>query len=290
MDDVTEGFISVNGGNVWYRITGNGRGTPLLLLHGGPGGKSSDRDPLRSLGQERPIIQYDQLGCGNSGHPRNTELWTVERYVEELEQVRKALELEEVHILGHSWGTMLLAAFLSKQPKGVKSVIFSGPALQARRWERDQRNHLKKMPLELQAAIEKNELQKTTDSPEYQAAMYGFYHRHLCRLDPWPPEVSEELENMNQQIYNFMWGASEFTVTGTLQDYDAAEWLRELKMPALFTCGRYDEATPEATAYYASLVRDSQFHVFENSSHMPSVEEPEAYTKKIQKFLNYEKT
>src|SRR5690606_17345992 len=102
MDDVTEGFISVNGGNVWYRITGNGRGTPLLLLHGGPGGKSSDRDPLRSLGQERPIIQYDQLGCGNSGHPRNTELWTVERYVEELEQVRKALELEEVHILGHS--------------------------------------------------------------------------------------------------------------------------------------------------------------------------------------------
>lgn len=95
---------------------------------------------------------------------------------------------------------------------------------------------------------------------------------------------------MNQQIYNFMWGASEFTVTGTLQDYDAAEWLRELKMPALFTCGRYDEATPEATAYYASLVRDSQFHVFENSSHMPSVEEPEAYTKKIQEFLNYEKT
>lgn len=184
MNDVTEGFISINGGNVWYRITGNGRGTPLLLLHGGPGGKSSDRDPLRSLGQERPIIQYDQLGCGNSGHPRNTELWTVERYVEELEQVRKALELEEVHILGHSWGTMLLAAFLSKQPKGVKSVIFSGPALQARRWERDQRNHLKKMPSEMQAAIEENERQKTTDSPEYQTAMYGFYHRHLCRLDP----------------------------------------------------------------------------------------------------------
>lgn len=286
MRNVTEGFIPVKGGNVWFRITGNGPGTPLLLLHGGPGGKSNDRDPLRLLGHERPVVQYDQLGCGNSGRPTNTELWTVDRYVEELEQVRTALELEEVHILGHSWGTMLAAAYLLKKPEGVKSVIFSGPALNVGMWEQDQRNYLKKFPQEIQEVIERSEREHRTDSPEYQEAMYAFYHRHMCRLDPWPPEVMVDFEKMNQQIYNFMWGASEFTVTGTLKDYDDTKHLHEINIPTLFTCGRYDEATPETTAYYAGLVPNAEFHVFENSSHLPGTEEPEAYAEKIREFLN----
>src|SRR5690606_37194829 len=116
MDNAKEGFIPVTGGNVWYRISGNGPGLPLLVLHGGPGSKSSDRDPLRQLGTDRPIIHYDQLGCGKSDRPTDTALWTVERYVEELEQVIQALELEEFHLLGHSWGTMLAASYLFKKP------------------------------------------------------------------------------------------------------------------------------------------------------------------------------
>src|SRR5690606_21981224 len=154
MTNVKEGFIPVTGGNVWYRISGNGSGIPLLVLHGGPGSKSSDSDPLRQLGTDRPIIHYDQLGCGKSDRPDDMALWTVERYVEELEQVIQELELEEFHILGHSWGTMLLAAFLFKKPKGVRSVIFSGPALDAQRWERNQRDYLKQFPKEVQETIE----------------------------------------------------------------------------------------------------------------------------------------
>lgn len=143
MEDDTVGHIEVNGGNVWYRITGKGPRIPLLVLHGGPGSKSSDSDPLRQLGTDRPVIQYDQLGSGKSDRPTDTSLWTVERFVEELEQVVEALGLEEFHLLGHSWGTMLAASYLFKNPKGVRSVIFSGPALDAQRWERDQRNLLK---------------------------------------------------------------------------------------------------------------------------------------------------
>jgi proline-specific peptidase len=286
MENVTEGFIPVKGGNVWYRITGSGPGIPLLLLHGGPGGKSNDNDPLRQLGPERPVIQYDQLGCGKSGRPADTDLWTVERYVEELEHVIEALELHEFHLLGHSWGSMLAASYLFKKPGGVRSVIFSGPALSAPRWAADQRNYLKELPQEIQAAIERSEQNRTTDSEEYKQAMMAFYKRHMCRLDPWPKEMKEDFESTNNQIYHHMWGASEFTVTGTLKDFDVTGRLHEIEIPALFTCGRYDEATPETTAYYASLAPDSEVHVFENSSHMPALEEPQAYVDTIREWAN----
>ncbi|MGK7377146.1 proline iminopeptidase-family hydrolase [Planococcus sp. 1R117A] len=286
MENVTEGFIPVKGGNVWYRITGNGPGIPLLLVHGGPGGKSNDKDPLRQLGTERPIIQYDQLGCGKSGHPADKDIWTIEHYVEELEHVVEALELEEFHLLGHSWGSMLAVSYLFKKPTGVRSVIFSGPALSANRWITDQRNYLKELPKEMQDAIEQSERDGTTDSEAYQQAMMAFYKRHMCRLDPWPKEMKEDFEATNSRIYHYMWGASEFTVTGTLKDFDATGRLHEIEIPALFTCGRYDEATPETTEYYASLAPDSEFHVFENSSHMPTLEEPQAYADTIREWVN----
>jgi len=286
MEHVTEGFIPVTGGKVWYRITGDGPGIPLLVLHGGPGGMSNDKDPLRNIGNERPIIHYDQLGCGNSERPTDLSLWTVERYVEELGQVREALGLDEVHILGHSWGTMLASSYLLTNPRGVRSVVFSGPALHSRMWERDQRNYLKQFPQEMQAIIEHHEREKTTEAKEYQDAMYTFYKRHVCRLDPWPKEMAEEFDKMNQQVYNYMWGASEFTVTGTLQDFDVTERLAEIDLPALFTCGQYDEATPITTEYYASLMPGSEFYVFENCSHTPGAEDPEAYESKIRDFLN----
>lgn len=286
MDRNKEGFISVTGGNVWYQISGEGPGIPLLVLHGGPGSKSSANDPLCQLGAERPVIHYDQLGCGKSDRPTDTKLWTVERFVEELEQVIQALELEEVHILGHSWGTMLAASYLFEKPTGVRSIIFSGPALDAQRWERDQRNHLKQFPEEIQNIIEKSERDGTTDSSDYQQAMMAFYKKHMCRVDPWPKEMLEDLEEMNQQIYNYMWGASEFTVTGTLKNFDATGRLHEIEIPALFSCGRFDEATPEATEYYAGLVAGAEVHVFENSSHMPGIEEPEAYVETVREWVN----
>lgn len=287
MEHVTEGFIPVEGGNVWFRITGAGPGIPLLVLHGGPGGMSSEIDPLRNLGSERPVIQYDQLGCGKSGRPADTDLWTVERYVEELEHVVEALELKEFHLLGHSWGSMLAASYLlDKQPKGVRSVIFSSPALSAPMWEEDQRNYLKAFPEDIQEIVARNEWAETTDTAEYQEAMMAYYKRHMCRIDPWPEEMKKELDEMNLQIYHFMWGASEFTVTGTLKDFDVTARLVEIEWPALFTCGRFDEAKPETTEYYASLVADSEFHVFENCSHMPGIEAPETYTAAIREFIN----
>ena len=104
-----EGFVAVPGGRVWYKVVGSGSGTPLLLLHGGPGATSHYLEPLSALGDERPVIFYDQLGCGRSDRPSDTNLWRVERFVEELKMVRQTLGLRRLHILGHSWGAMLAA-------------------------------------------------------------------------------------------------------------------------------------------------------------------------------------
>ncbi|MHC0036428.1 proline iminopeptidase-family hydrolase [Pseudoneobacillus sp. C159] len=287
MGHVIEGFIEVTGGKVWYRKVGDGQGVPLLVLHGGPGGMTMDSDPLVSLGDERPIIYYDQLGCGRSDRSNDSTLWTVERYVEELEQVRLALELEEVHILGHSWGTMLAASYvLTKQPKGIKSVIFSSPALSAIRWERDQREYLKDLPKEVQDTIEVCEKANTTNSEAYQNAMIAFYERHVCRKLPWSQDLMEALEQMNPEIYGQMWGASEFTVTGTLRDYDITNRLHELEIPSLFMCGRFDEAAPETTQYYSSLVSGAEFKVLEECSHMTYVEAPQLFSETVRDFLN----
>ena len=132
-----EGFIDVEGGRVWYEIAGSGSETPLRLLHGGPGATSGYLDPLRRLADERPVVFYDQLGCGKSDRPDDQSLWTVARFLRELQQVRDALELNEVHILGHSWGTMLAAEYMLTKPSGVKSLILASPALSIPRWLED---------------------------------------------------------------------------------------------------------------------------------------------------------
>jgi proline iminopeptidase len=110
-----EGFVDVSGGRVWYRVVGSGRGTHLLLLHGGPGVPSLYLKPLEGLADERPVIFYDQLGSGQSDHPKDSSLWTIERFVKEVGQVRKALGLDQIHLYGHSWGSML-CGFLHADP------------------------------------------------------------------------------------------------------------------------------------------------------------------------------
>ncbi|EGL17909.1 MULTISPECIES: proline iminopeptidase-family hydrolase [unclassified Paenibacillus] len=283
----TEGYIEVPGGKVWYSSAGEGGGTPLLVLHGGPG---NTHDPLKAtlhvLGDERPVIFYDQLGGGNSDRPGDASLWRTERFIEELACVREALGLDEVHILGHSWGTMLAASYLiERKPTGVRSVIFSSPCLSAARWKEDADRFLAELPDEVQAVIARSEEQGTTNSDEYRDAMKDYYKRHVCRIDPLPAVVLESRGKANKDIYMSMWGPSEFCPTGSLKTYDVTPRLHEINVPSLFLCGRYDEAAPESTFYYHSLVPQSDFQVLENSSHAGYLEEPEEYVRIVRGFL-----
>jgi proline iminopeptidase len=283
---IEEGFVQVSGGEVWYRkVSNEGKLTPLLVLHGGPGFSSLPLHRLDKLADGRSVIYYDQLGAGFSKGPTDPGLWQLDRFVEELGQVRQELGLEEVHILGHSWGTTLLASYLLTQPTGVKSAIFSSSCLSAPRWAKDANRLLKELPLETQEVISRCEADGDTDSEEYKAAMKEFSKNFICRTEVAPEERAKVSVLANLEVYNTMWGPSEFCVTGNLKDFDCTPRLHEIKTPSLFLCGRYDEATPESTSYFSSLVPNSKLHIFEESAHSPYREQPGEYVQVVNAFL-----
>ncbi|MCL6452386.1 MAG: proline iminopeptidase-family hydrolase [Alicyclobacillus sp.] len=281
-----QGFVEVEGGRVWYQRVGRGPGTPLVLLHGGPGGSHFGMQPLaEALQHERPVILYDQLGCGKSDRPDDPALWTTERFVRELAALREALGLDEVHLLGQSWGTMLLADYLLTKPAGVKSAIFSSPCLSALRWVEDANAYRAQLPDDVQQTLQACEANGTTDSDAYEQAAEVYMRRHVCRIEPTPFQRSRSKAAFGKAVYETMWGPSEFYPTGSLKTYDRTDRLPDISIPSLFTCGRFDEAAPASTAYYHSLVPGSEFHVFENSSHSALREEPEAYIGVVRDFL-----
>jgi proline iminopeptidase len=280
-----EGFVEVEGGRVWYEVVGGGGGTPLITVHGGPGAPHDYLRSLEALAADRPVVFYDQLGCGNSEQPDDTGLWRVDRFVDELEALRAHLGYEEVHVLGQSWGTIVAAEYALRRPPQLKSVVFANPALSIPRFLADARKLVRMLPPDTQEVIERHEAAGTTESEEYQEAAMAFYQRHLCRLDPWPDEIMRTFTRLSQAVYGYMWGPSEFSGGGTLSTYDCSARIGELSLPALFLCGRYDECSPEATTWASGLVPGSELVIFEQSSHMPHLEESERYMAVVGDFL-----
>ncbi len=285
VDNVQEDYLPVTGGLVWYQAVNPGEGIPLLTLHGGPGSPHDYLEPLARLANERPIIFYDQLGCGKSERPDDPTLWQRSRFVEELEQIRQVLNLEQVHLFGHSWGSMLAIDYALTRPDGLMSLILASPALSIPRWLHDMQDYRKSLPADVQQILEEHESKGTTDSEDYQRAAMEFYQRYLCRLHPWPESLERTVAGEGTSVYTTMWGPSEFFMTGNLLHYDCTAHLGKIDIPTLFTCGRYDEAMPETTAWYQSLLPKSEIAVFEQSAHMPHLEETEHYLQTVRNFL-----
>ena len=281
-----EGFIEVSGGSVWYRVVGEGDKLPILLLHGGPGVPSYYLDPLAELSQDRPVIFLDQLGCGRSDRHTDTSLMTVEKHVEQLEQVRLALGLEEFYLYGHSWGTMLGMDYYLKHPERVKGLILASPAISTALWMKDAEQLIATLPDSIQRAIHTNVERGTFDAPAYQQALLYYYQRFVARKLPWGPTLDSTFAAMNPTVYEFMWGPSEFTATGNLKSYDRTDQLKEVDVPTLFICGEYDEARPETTRYYQSLVPDGTLAVIEEAAHLTMHDNPGRDVEEINAFLN----
>lgn len=281
-----EGYIDVDGGRVWYGIVGSGAATPLLCLHGGPGFCHDYLESLADLADERPVIFYDQLGCGNSERPADPALWIADRFVAEVHQVTAALGLERVHILGHSWGSMLLVDYVLTRPPGVQSIILASPCTSIPRWLEDAQRLRRQLPTEIQQVLERHEAAGTLTAKEYAWASNEFYTRHICRLDPWPVALQRSAAKAGSAVYRTMWGPSEFNMAGgNLRYYDRTARLGEINLPVLWTCGRHDEAQPETVAYYQSLLPRSEMVVFEDSAHMAHLEERARYMSVIRDFL-----
>jgi proline-specific peptidase len=286
-NDMHNGYISVKGGKIWYEISGADKPKiPLIVLHGGPGAPHYYLESLKTLAFDRSVILYDQLGCGHSDRVKDKSLWTIEHFIEELEIIRKELGLNKLHILGQSWGAMLAIDYmLTKKPEGIISLVLSAPCLSVSLWQKDCKRLISEMKEEYRDIIMHSEATGNFSSEKYKEAMMAFYKNHVCRLSVWPDCITKTFEEMGVEIYEHMWGPSEFTVTGTLKHYERANLLKNIKTPALFTCGRYDEASPETTKYFHKMMPGSKLVIFEDASHMHHIEKTEIYLKTINAFF-----
>lgn len=288
---VDEGYVSFRGHRTWFRVVGGceapGR-LPLLLVHGGPGAPHDYLEPLAELARAgRRVVFYDQLGCGASDHPHDPSLWTVELFEAELRAVRDALGLSSCHVLGQSWGGLLVLEHALAHPEGIASLTLADPLVSTAEWiaEADRLRTL--LPADVQAVLTRHEAAGTTDDPAYHRAMRVFYGRHVCRLDPMPECLQRSFASLESdpEVYLTLWGPSEFHCTGTLAGWDVRSQLDGITAPALVLGGRHDECTPAIQEDLHRRLPSSEWVVFERSSHMPHLEEPRRFLEVVDKFL-----
>jgi proline iminopeptidase len=281
-----EGFIDVKGGKVWYRINGTGTKPALVLLHGGPGSSSYGLENLKELSNDRPVIFIDQLGCGRSSRITDTSLMTIENYVEQLEQIRTALHLENFYLYGHSWGTMLGIDYYIKYPSHIKSIIFSSPLFSTESWTKDADTLIASLPDSVQKNIRVNEKNKTYDNTAYQDAVTLYYKNFLRRTERTKGQADTAKLFSGSNVYEFMWGPSEFTATGNLLKYDRLAFLATIKVPTLLVAGEFDEARPSTIQHFQTMIPGSEFKMIKNSGHATMQDNKEEYLATLKAFLD----
>lgn len=260
--------------------------TPIIFLHGGPGGTHNYFLALKSLSRDRDLYMYDQIGGGQSSEIK-PRFWTVETFVEELTILIKSWKLESFILMGGSWGTSLaLEYYLKTKDKKIEKIIFQSPLFSTSDWEKDALALIKKMPKKTQKIINYCHEIEATDSKIYQVAVFDYYLKHVLRNEKLLRKSGKRPNPHGNAVYAHMWGPSEFKATGTLKTYERASELKKLKMPVLFVCGEYDEARPETSKKYHKKVKDSQFHVIKKASHSIARENPKDLLKCITAFID----
>lgn len=277
-----------NGHRVWYRQVGSGGGIPLLTLHGGPGAGHDYLKPLEKLAADRPIIFYDQLGCGKSDHPLDRSRWNMPYFITELQEIRTALNLPEIHLFGQSWGGMLAIEYMLTKPCGISGLILADSCASMPQLQKELNRLKKALPPQTLATLEQFESQGDFNHPEYKRAVAEFYKRHVCRLSAMPDYLVRTTQNLkNNPVYETMNGPNELVIKGNLKEWNRVDRLAEIGVPALILVGRYDEITPACSKTIHQGLADSQFILFNESSHIPHIEEEDKYLEVVSQFLSH---
>jgi L-proline amide hydrolase len=281
-----EGYVDFRGYRTWYRAAGDldSGATPLLALHGGPGSTHNYFGPLEGLSPQRPVVLYDQIGCGNSDRPTDIE-WSVDVFRDEVAAVRDQLGLESIHLLGTSWGGMLAQEHVLSGATGIASLVLSSTLANNALWNEEQLKLKAQLPREVVEVLDRHEAAGTYDDPEYEEAMGVYLERHFYR----GPEPRPELEAMDKgrapDVYRAMVGPNEWTTTGALAGWDTRDRLHEIDVPTLVVRGRYDMCTEPIAAELVEGIDGAREVVFEHSSHTPVLEESERYLDVVGGFL-----
>jgi len=261
-----EGWLDWRGGRTWYRIAGDGGRAPLVCLHGGPGSTHHYFAPLERMALERPVVLYDQLGCGRSEGPEDTE-WSLALFLEELDALRDHLDLGRVHLLGTSWGGMLALEHALARQDTLWSLILSSTLASAAEW-----------------AAEAKRLRDDIPGTDDEVAD-EFDARHFYRLGDEPTELRLMRAEKAASVYEAMWGPNEWTITGALEGWDVRPRLGELTLPTLVLRGAHDLSTPAISKTLTDGIPHAREVVFAESSHTPVLEETDRYVDCVRAFL-----
>lgn len=290
---IREGYIPFEGYKTYYRIAGEcdqGR-LPLLALHGGPGTTHWYLRSLDGIAERygRAVIYYDQIGCGYSRTPSMPDFWCEELFERELVEVRRALGLDHVHILGQSWGGMLLMRYATHRPAGVASMVVASSPASADVWVKEAQRLRSYLPDDMAAALIQADEDGDYDRPEVKVATAEYYLRHVSRI----PESERkgtlafpEDDPVGTEVYNVMQGKSEFVITGRMRDFDVTANLPHICIPTLVTSGEADECTPYIAKQVADGIPGAEWHLFgDGATHCVHLEVPDEYNAVVEEFL-----
>jgi len=284
---VREGHVQFRGYRTWYRFAGDldlGT-TPLLALHGGPGSTHNYFVPLEGLAPERPVVLYDQIGCGESDRPTDVE-WSVEVFRDEVAALREQLGLERIHLLGTSWGGMLAQEHVLSGAEGIVSLILSSTLANIALWSAEQLKLKAQLPPDVVEVLDRHEAAGTYEDPEYEEAMQVYMDRHFYRGPQPRPELEAMGAGRAPDVYHAMQGPNEWTTTGALKGWDTRNRLHEIDVPTLVIRGRYDMCTEPVAAELVNGIAGAREVVMENSSHTPVLEETDRYLQAISSFMS----
>jgi proline iminopeptidase len=283
--------IKVDGYEVVSYSFGSGADT-ILCLNGGPGLPCDYlREPHAILADKGfRVVAFDQLGCGQADKPKDKSLWTIGRYVEEVETVRTTLGLGKIHLLGHSWGGWLGIEYGITYPQHLKTLILENTCGDMPHLISELNRLRDALGSETVKMLLRHEAEGTLDHPEYQAAITLLSYRHVCRLDEWPAPIKRSLDDWNMDVYGTMQGPNEFLYVGNLKDWNRLADMHRITAPALITVGMHDELPPSCAMRMQAALPNAKLRVFKNSSHTPFYEQPDEYYAELLDFLNTHKS
>jgi proline iminopeptidase len=278
-----EGFFQTGAGKVYYLIykSENSTGIPLILAHGGPGFTHHYLEPLYTLANERPVVFYDQLGCGKSDRPENLSYLSVPYFVDELAALIKHLNFGEVNLLGHSWGCVIAAEYAISH-KNISHLILASPYMSSPLWNADIKKYIDALPPHMKSAIES----KNYTSPEFMEAYHEYYTRHVYGKAQNDRAMQLSSQSAGNEVYETLWGPNEFEISGILKNYDCTERIEKISAKTLFTCGESDTGSPRACKIMSSKIKDSKMQVFKGCAHFPHLEKKAEYIGISRNFLN----
>jgi proline iminopeptidase len=281
-------MIEIDGGyHVWTKKVGDGA-VKVLLLHGGPGadhtGFECFEDFLPPNGIE--FYYYDHLDSTNSDRPGDPKLWSVERFRDEVEAVRRGLGLEQFYLLGASWGGLLAIEYALAYPQHLKGLIISNMTASIQSYEKYTQELRAALPVDVIKVLDRYEQSGLYEAPEYQRVLFEqVYSKHLCRLNPWPEPILRTIRNLNQKVYNYLQGPNEFTVTGTIKNWDRWADLPRIGTRTLIMGAKYDEMPPDDLLKMADLMPNARAWISGKGSHFAMYDDQLPYFTELLTFL-----